>query len=163
MKKKGEEGYATYSSYKHRVGSGQIRRQKAMEKMKRVAGLDTVEDDLKEQSNGRKAPTLNELRNYLELSMAVSDRMADFYNRKKLRLFRLLSHGDKKKQEMKMLQELEQFCPSDNKRTLVIYGDWSSTYQLRGHAPTPGKRIRKLIASKYEVQLTNEAYTTCLI
>jgi hypothetical protein len=47
VKKKGEEGYATYSSYKHRVGSGQIRRQKAMETMKRVAGFGTVEDDLK--------------------------------------------------------------------------------------------------------------------
>lgn len=61
--------------------------------------------------------------------------------------------------EDKLLQEMEEVYSS---KALMVYGDWSRSTQMKGHCPTKGVGLRRLIAKRFDTVLMDEFRTSKL-
>lgn len=114
--------------------------------------------------------TLNPEKNkeYIEAKNKANEKIKGFYQQPLLRNLRFRRYTRKKQSEMNMLNEIERTFLTEEeiesgKKLLIFYGDYDRRTHMPGTIPVPSIGIRKLIASRFDILITNEFRTSKLL
>lgn len=86
----------------------------------------------------------------------------DEYEKHIYRKLKLKSYMNVQKSESKLLNEMKNKYKEDNKETVILFGNWDQPKQMRNFVPTPGIRLKRLLARIFKIIMIDEYKTSKL-
>lgn len=122
-----------------------------------------IDEETKLSQFNSKTLKLEDYKNYIIKKNKFNDNVKSFYNNILFRKLNFRRFTRTKQSEEVLLNEIEnKFLSNDNKKLLLLYGDYSRTSQMKGTIPTPNIGFKKLLLKRFEILEVNEYNTSKL-
>jgi hypothetical protein len=126
-----------------------------------------IEKETKLSKLSSKTLKINEYKKFITSKNKLNNNVKDFYNNTLFRKLNFRRFVRTKQSEEVLLNEIEnKFLSKDekenNKKILLLFGDYSRTSQMKGTIPTPNIGFKKLLLKRFEILEVNEYNTSKL-
>ena len=107
----------------------------------------------------------NDFKNFINKKNDTNNDIKNFYNRKLFRKNKFRIYANTKKSENILLNEIEnKFLTKEdkenNKKLVLLYGNWSRSSQMKNFMPTPGLGIKRLLNKRFIILDIDEHKTS---
>jgi hypothetical protein len=144
-----------YTAPQRRFESKQKFNNKTTERLRSQFGIDKIEGQLSDVNSN--TTDFNKFKYYIWKKHKVLLETQEFYNHSTFRKMKLRSFIEGKRSEDKFIESIGK---TFGQNSIIMYGDWSESEQMKNFIPTKGIGLRRLIHKKFYTVSINEAYTS---
>ena len=137
-----------------------IKKRNILKDLKKRNNISIIERELKEHNS--KSCNYEIFMNYLTKKIEINKKLYSFYEHPRWRAMRYDTYIKKLKSETKLVNELKKNFETKNKKCTLIYGDWSSKFQMRGCISVPGIGLKRRLSQDFKILNINEFRTSCI-
>lgn len=120
-------------------------------------GINKIEDELSHHCC--KTVNYENFKEFIKKKLEVNKKVFKLYANELFRKMRWRRFTKTQISEAKFLDNIERVFGSPNE-VVIAYGDWSRNSQMKGHIPTKGKGLRRLISKRFLTITTKEYHTS---
>lgn len=146
-----------YTAPQRRFESGAKKSRNIVLTEKANKGINKIEAELSQQCC--KTVNYQKFKEFIKKKLEVNKKVFKFYANELFRKMRWRRFTKTQISEAKFLDEIERIFGSPNE-VVIAYGDWSRDSQMKGHIPTKGKGLRRLISKRFLTITTKEFHTS---
>ena len=146
-----------YTAMQKRYESGNKYYNKLLKSDKEKNGVHKLENELSEYTC--KTSGYDKYKDFIAKKMIINCKIRKYYERAYHRKYRFKKYIRTCKSYDKFLNKIEEVFGDD---PILGYGNWSRKSQMKGHIPTIGKGLRKVISKRF-TNITVDEYNTSKI
>ena len=147
--------YFRYSNAERIFETKRLEYQTKIQKYKDTNGISKMEHELIGLSS--KSCNLEDYKQYVMKKNEINIKLIEDYRADIFRKYKWYSFINKKRSEDNLINKIEKVY---GKGCVMIYGDWSMGKQMRGLISTPGKSIKRKLATRFPILSIDEHKTS---
>jgi hypothetical protein len=144
-----------YTAPQRRFESKAKFNQKITEKLRKQFGIEQIETYLSDVNS--RTTNFNKFKEYILKKAQVSFHTQSFYNHPTFRKMKLRTFIEGKRSEDKFVEKIGEIF---GQNSIIMYGDWSESEQMKNFIPTKGVGLRRLIHRNFLTISIKEAYSS---
>ena len=142
-----------------------LKHQRLLHNYRRKKGILEYEEILSKYNS--KSCNYNKFKEYVEVKNRLNGKLLEKYEDTRFRQYKWHAYINTKRSESKMLDSIEEFFGikngmKDNKKVVILYGDWGIPKQLRHFMSTPMIGLKRIVNERFTIYDIDEFRTSCL-